>query len=89
MNVWRKSRNSEDGVKWVGGCPVARRDPSDREGPEQYRRAPHDRKYTNNEEITKQPEECQMIGLGGGHLVHKMTPAARKALGKLAFGDTS
>ena len=34
-NIWREIPNSKDDVEWVGGCPVARRDPSDREGAEQ------------------------------------------------------
>ena len=33
-NIWRESPNSKDGVEWFGGLPVARRDPSNREGAE-------------------------------------------------------
>ena len=35
-NTWRKNTDSEDDVEWAGGRPVAKRDPRDWDGAEQF-----------------------------------------------------
>ena len=45
-NTWRKNTDSEDDVEWAGGGPVAKRDPRDWEGAEQFGgRGAHGRKH--------------------------------------------
>ena len=46
-NTWRKNTDSEDDVEWAGGRPVAKRDPRDWEGAEQFGggRGAHGRKH--------------------------------------------
>ena len=62
-NTWRKNTDSEDDVEWAGGRPVAKRDPRDWEGAEQFGgRGRMAGSTPSSEQGAKQPERCQIIG---------------------------
>ena len=79
-NIWRERLNSKDGVEWVAGRLLTRRDSSDQKSLEQLGARRMAKSTPSSEEGSKHPEGCQVMGKahslqkdpsseGGGHSV--------------------